>query len=451
MTKLVFHLGDMKTGSTAIQTALSSKGWKCNSVKLLYAAGNKVSHITFAQSLSGRVDPTRIGKLARDITSEIEAHPDADVAVISAEHFENVDPKALKQAIETYFPGALAQARFLAYVRPHADRIPSTYAERVKTGMYVGTLEELQSTLHDRETFVYTPRFLAWRETFGAAFELRPMIRDLLYRNDVVADFMQFALQTDDFTLTDTPDANESLSLENLSIVRELHVKLNGGKHKGLPYQSTLGRALARRMNESAFRNGTKLRIHKTLAEKVRKQYAADAIALDAAFFKGTPMTDALNAAPAKAVDAEQSVRIQDHFTDREQYLINIFLDQTVVLVKADPDGLADTLRAEHRITTIGDDHGDAEAVPARRRLHKGRKGAVAAVAEPVDEGNTAVAGEGKRARRGRAGGKAGPGKAAAGNAGVGRAGAGRAGGGKRAGGRGGRARAAKPDLPTED
>lgn len=434
MTKLVFHLGDMKTGSTAIQTALSSKGWKCNSVKLLYPAGNKVSHITFAQSLSGRVDPSRTEKLARDITSEIEAHPEADVAVISAEHFENVDPKVLKRAIETYFPGALAEARFLAYVRPHADRFPSTYAERVKTGMYVGTLEELQTTLHDRETFVYTPRFLAWRETFGAAFELRPMIRDLLFRNDVVADFMQFALQTDDFTLSDTPDANESLSLENLSIVRELHVKLNGGKHKGQPYQSTIGRALARRMNESAFRNGTKVRIHKALAEKVRDQYADDAAALDAAFFKGTPMTDALKAAPAKAVDAAQSVRIQDHFTDREQYLINTFLDQTVVLVKANPDQLAGTLRAEHRTTVLAEEEG--EAAPVKRRAHKGRKGAAAAGAETAGAGKAAVAGEGKRAGMGRAGGKAGGGKM---------------GGGKRLGARGGRARAAKPEVPTED
>ena len=404
MTKLVFHLGDMKTGSTAIQTALSSKSWTCDTVRLLYPHGTKVSHITFAQSLSGKVDGSRTEKLALDILDEIARTP-SDVAVISAEHFENVDPRVLKTIIDEYMPGTLEGARFLAYVRPHADRFPSTYAERVKTGQFLGTLAELQATLHNRETFVYTPRFLQWRRVFGAAFTLRPMIRDLLFRKDVVADFLQFALQTEDFTLAATPDANESLSLENLSIVRQLHLRMSEGQRKSQNYQSTVGRALARRMNESAFRNGTKVRIHKALALVVRDQYAADAAALDAAFFTGSPMLDALNAAPDKAVDAPQSVRIEDHFSDREQYLINTFVDQTAVLINADPDFLAEKLRTEHRSKVIAeDDHdGSTPARSARRRQGKGG-----------GKGAGGKAGAGKlRAKAG--GGKAGPGRGGAG------------------------------------
>jgi hypothetical protein len=372
MTKLVFHLGDMKTGSTAIQTALSSKRWTCDSVRLLYPHGTKVSHITFAQSLSGRVDDSKTEKLVGEILDEIYDTP-ADVAVISAEHFENVDPNVLKAVIEKYMPEMLAEARFISYVRPHADRFASTFAERVKTGYFAGTLSELQAVLHQRGTFVYTPRFLSWRAVFGSAFELRPMMRDLLFRNDVVADFLQFALQTEDFTLDDTPDANESLSLENLAIVRQLHLRLSEGHRFVQNYQSTVGRAFARRMNESAYRDGTKVRIHKGLAEIVRAQYAEDAAALDAAFFKGTPMTDALNAAPSKAVEAEQSVRIEDHFSDREQYLINTFIDQTAVLVNADPDFLAERLRTDHQIRVTAEPDPDAPAKPARGRGGKGK------------------------------------------------------------------------------
>ena len=402
MTKLLFHLGDMKTGSTAIQTALSSKSWACDSVRLLYPHANKVSHILFAQSLSGKIDGSRTEKLVREILDEIAATP-SDVAVISAEDFENVDPKVLKATIEECMPEMLADARFLAYVRPHADRFPSTYAERVKTGRYTGTLTELQATLHHSEIFVYTPRFLAWREAFGAAFELRPMIRDLLYRKDVVADFLQFALQTEDFTLASTPDANESLSLENLAIVRQLQLRLGEGHRKFQNYQSTVGRALARRMNDSAYQNGTKVRIHKALAEVVRQQYAADAAALDEAFFKGSPMTDALNDAPAKAVDEPQSVRIEDHFSDREQYLINTFIDQTAVLVNAAPNFLAETLRSAHRSKVIADQDHDDSAAPARRRPGQGRKG-------------------GPRAGAGKGGaGKGGAGKGGAGKGGAGR------------------------------
>ena len=373
MTKLVFHLGDMKTGSTAIQTALSSRAWACESVRLLYPHGNKVSHITFAQSLSGRVDRSRTEKLVNEILDEIAGTP-SDVAVISAEHFEHVDPAVLMVTIQKYMPEMLDEARFIAYVRPHADRFPSTYAERVKTGQFLGTLTELQEMLHSRENFVYTPRFLAWRKVFGAAFELRPMIRDLLFRKDVVADFLQFALQTEDFTVADTLDANESLSLENLAVVHQLHLRLSEGQRKFQNYQSTVGRALARRMNDSAYRKGTKVRIHKALAEVVRQQYTKDAAALDAAFFKGTPMMDALNTAPSQAVDEAQSLRIEDHFTEREQNLINTFVDQIAVLIDANPDILAESLRVGHRSKVIAEDDLDATDTPARRRAIRGGK-----------------------------------------------------------------------------
>ena len=374
MTKLVFHLGDMKTGSTAIQTALSSRSWTCASVRLLYPHASKLSHSPFAQSLLSRSDGSRTENLAGEILADIAATP-ADVAVISAEHFENVDPVALKAALQKYMPEMLEDARFIAYVRPHAERFPSTYAERVKTGQFLGTLAELQIVLHSRETFVYTPRFLAWRAVFGAAFTLRPMIRDLLFRKDVVADFLHFALQTEDFTLTATPDANDSLSLENTAILRQLHLRLSEGQRRLQVYQSTVGRALARRMNDSPFRDGTRIGIHKALAEVVRDQYAGDAAALDAAFFTGTPMTDALNAAPAKAVEAAQSVRIEDHFTPREQFLINTFVDQTAVLINADPDFLAEKLRQDHRVKVIADDHQDAAAKPGHRAGARGGGG----------------------------------------------------------------------------
>ncbi len=397
MTKLVFHLGDMKTGSTAIQTALSSKSWTCDSVSLLYPHANKGHHIAFAESLSGRVDGSRTDKRVRVILAEIAATP-SDVAVISAEHFERVDPTVLRAVIETYMPEMLQGARFLAYVRPHADRFPSSYAERVKIGGYPGTLTEFQTLLHHRKTLVYTPRFLAWRETFGAAFELRPMIRDLLYRKDVVADFLQFALQTEDFTLATPPDTNESLSLENLAILRHLQLRLLEGHSEVQDYQGTIGRALARRMNASAYRNGTKVGIHKALAKVVRRQYAADAAALDAAFFKGTPMSDALNAAPAKAVGTAQSVRIEDHFSPREQYLINTFIDQTVVLINADPNFLAERLRSAHRSKVFADEDHDDSAAAARRRPGQLRKGG--AGKGGAGKGGAGKAGVGKIAAR---------------------------------------------------
>ena len=425
MTKIVFHLGDRKSGSTAIQSTLSSGAWKCDSVKLQYPLARTESHYALAKCVHGigrqadMANQPDAARLFGDVVARIKA-ASADVAIISSEHFEEVDPVVLKAAIQTFMPEFADTARYIAYVRPHAERIASSFSERVKQGAFFGSMEELHRQSSAGLRFTYTQRFLKWRAAFGPAFELRPMIRDLVLRKDVVADFLHFALQTEDFSLAAAPDSNDSLSLENLAIVRQLQLRLRAGQEKYRDYQTAIGRALARRMNDSAYRDGTRVRIHKALAEQVRDHYAEDAAALDAAFFKGTPMTDALNTAPDKAEAAAQSVRIEDHFSDREQYLINTFVDQTAVLINADPDFLAEKLRTEHRSKVIADEDHDEAEKPVRRRGGKGGKGgrranAGAEVGAVAEAGAAIGSAKGKGKGAGKAGAKPGGRRAGAG------------------------------------
>ena len=173
-------------------------------------------------------------------------------------------------------------------------------------------------------------------------------------------------------------------------------------------------------MNDSAYRNGTKVRIHRALAEQVRDHNAEDVAALDAAFFKGTPMTDALNSAVAKAEEVAQSPRIEDHFSAREQYLINIFVDQTVVLFRANPGVLAEQLRADYRGKVVAEADHDGTVTPARRAAGKGGQAGRLANAEAAAAG----AGGGKRKAARKAGANAGA-KVGGRRAGARRAGAG--------------------------
>ena len=338
MTKIVFHLGDKKTGSTAIQTTMASGSWQCDSVRLLYPQAHRISHIGLAKSLSGKLSAAEIGPRFQEILTEIrQVAP--DVALISAEHFEDVDPLTLKQAVAEHMPEFAETARFIAYVRPHADRIASSFAERVKLGQFVNTMEDFHRVLLERGRFTYTPRFTKWRDTFGAAFELRPMIRSRLYNQDVVADLLHFVLGTEAFTISSSPDKNESLSLEDLTMVRQLQLLLKtGGGGKAAPMQTMVGRTLSRRMNGLDAPAGTKVQMHRALAEQVAVAYREDAAALDAAFFTGTPMSDALAAAPLKAIETEQSMRAEDHYSPREMYLINVWATQVAEMLQADPD-----------------------------------------------------------------------------------------------------------------
>ena len=411
MTKLVFHLGDKKTGSTAIQTTMALRAWTCDSVKLGYPTSGKVSHIGLAKSLQTRgqaaSDAGRLDAVAENlkvVTDEIRATK-PDVALISAEHFEEVDPAVLRDAIREHLPEFAGDARFIAYVRPHADRLASSYSERIKQGIFWGTIEDLHEQFLANGKLLYTPRFTKWRSVFGSQFELRPFVRDLLFHNDVVADVLQFALQTDDFQLHPIEHANESVSLENLTLLRRLQTYLRDRNPTVQPHQAAFGWAMARRMNVSPLGTGTKVQLHRSLAESVLENYREDAIALDAAFFTGTPMTTAILAAPNKAVTEPQSINAEDHYSVRELQLVDIFLDQIAALTNADPRYWGHLLRDQHRAVMQAKSLKPEESGIVRSRKVGPKR---------ADGGGGKLAG-GKKGGRKAGAGNAGPAKAATG------------------------------------
>lgn len=370
MTKIVFHLGDHKTGSTAIQTTLASGAYQITGSTLLYPQAHRIQHVALARTFSDESIVDQQARRFTEILDEIKAKS-PDFAVISAEHFEEVDPAKLKAAVEQHLPDHASQARYIAYVRPHADRIASSFAERTKLGVFSGTMEEMHLKTLESGVFAYAPRFSKWRRTFGDAFELRPLVRSLLTQQDVVADLFAFVLGHQNFTLTTTVESNESVSLENLAILRRFQNALRGGSgvgKKGM-YRNALGWALSRRMNASPFGTGTKVQMHRTLAEMVLLDYSEDAEALDAAFFTGTPMMDSLRAAPGKAVEVAQSVELADHYSPREIYLIDLWVDQMAQIVLKDPEYIAKIVRDDHRSRIAGPD------VKRKRRAAPGKKG----------------------------------------------------------------------------
>jgi hypothetical protein len=330
---LVIHLGGHKTGSTSIQSTLARQTWEadasiCYPSVLAGRAGAQArsNHGALAAVLTGPPDPAlrdqRFALAARRLAAS-----DADLGVLSAERFEHVNPAALHQVIAAHFPEHADSLRLIAYVRPHAERLVSGYAERVKHGVWSGTLEEFAAQMAGvtgLRSFFYHDQFLRWRRVFGPRFTLRPMIRERLVAGDVVRDFLDFALEGRAVRLTEPALRNESASLEDLALLREFH-RLAGGGEKPSEAQNKLGVRLARHLNEDPAATRTKLQLHRALAEAVVETYRADAAALDAEFFDGTPMTDALLAAPAKAVETAQSMRAEDHFGAAEMRLIRVW------------------------------------------------------------------------------------------------------------------------------
>lgn len=331
---IVFHLGDCKTGSTSIQHILAHQGWNADGVSVLYPT--RLHHNFLARSLTqtggGKYQRQRFTALRKRLMNS-----NADHAIISAEHFEFTDPTDLQQALKTYLPEFTDRIRLIAYVRPHADRLISSYGERLKIGEVYNSVDRMHVNFHRKGRLFYTPRFKKWRAIFGARFTLHPMIGNQLHKQDVVEDFFHYLFEGEPFQITGDTTANSSLSVEDLAMMRAIqnHIRVSD-KNLTVP-QKLLGLRLAPVIAALGRSPGTKPRLHKTLAEDVVRTYRDDAANLDAAFFTGTPMSDALDGAVAKAVDAPQSFEAADHYSPRELQHIQAFADLFRRLMAADP------------------------------------------------------------------------------------------------------------------
>ena len=343
--ELVFHLGDPKAGSTAIQETLAARRFRCKTRSLSYPT--KTSHIALAKSFlrPGKADAkaAQMARLSRRLHGS-----KADVAVVSAEAFSYVEPGALKEALETWLPDFQGRIRLISYVRPHASRLLSEFTERTKQGVFDGTLEEMHAFLKGKQTLVYAPRFSEWRATFGAAFELRPMIRERLKDRDVVADFLDFALRGADVSLRAESTRNAALSLADLAVLREIQ-RLARQSEVKKPVRIALGWHLSRKFAETPSATGAeRLRLHKALAEEVLETYRGDAAALDAMCFDGQPMESALLASRTEAVEAPQETEAAALFDEDHLRLVRLWADFALVLMKDNPESALRSFRRDH-------------------------------------------------------------------------------------------------------
>ena len=193
--ELILHIGGFKTGSTSIQAALAKCNYTVPGKTILYPGvaereglaksrgqHDRLARTPFPNQPVARHREARFAAVARRLR---KSDADTDYAVLSAEMFEYVNPQLLAAEIDRHFPEYRDRLRIIGYVRPHAERLVSGYAERVKHGFFLGSLEEFHqaSSVKDKPHhwgFFYAQRFARWKACFGDAFQIRPMIRDRL-------------------------------------------------------------------------------------------------------------------------------------------------------------------------------------------------------------------------------------------------------------------------------
>lgn len=354
--ELVFHLGDCKTGTTALQSVLAGGLARAHDGRdYLYPA--RFNHIPLAKTISGlrgeAAEAAHRDRRWRALAREMEGS-EARWGIVSAEHFEFVPPEKLKAALDEFLPGWEGRCRLIAYVRPHPERIVSAYAEAIKkTGVRVSMERFLRAREggEDGGLYHFHPRFTAWRAVFGDAFTLRPFIRHRLAQGDVVADFLDWLGGPGSFGFTPGPLDNSALDLADLALMRMLHARLGRGDAEIGKARLQFGWNLAPFLNarkQGGRQSGPgagKLRMDAALCDHVAGLYRDDARALDRDFFAadgegsgGTgPMETALDEARRNAVPRPQSLEAEDYFTPGELALARAFADFTGRIMEAEP------------------------------------------------------------------------------------------------------------------
>lgn len=339
--EIVLHIGDTKAGSTAIQDTLVAKKYTSHMVNVFYPTKNNHGGIARSFYIKSEFQEreSRFSKLAQAVNRS-----NADIAIISSELFENVDPEELKINLERFFPAYDNKIRVLAYVRPHAERLKSSFTEQVKNGFFTGTVDEFYEKKLKAGQFFYYDRFCRWRNCFGSNFYLRPFVRSLLIQGDVVSDFLSFVFRNKIFSIDAVSAGNEALSVQELSLLREFSFiyKSNAPALKRL--RSFLGWNYARIASTTEKLDKLKFALHKSVLKKIHDAYLEDAKKIDASFLNSNTLTDALNKSLQNGIDTPISLDARSYYDESTLQVFHSWLRLLSHISETCPTALMDCL-----------------------------------------------------------------------------------------------------------
>ena len=355
--KLLFHIGHHKTGSTSIQHAFATGRVQLEGGRILYPG--QLTHNYLRRHIDtylrqGRLLPGSAVFPGLAALSALFKRGDFDVAVISGETFENATPTDLRKVLQDFLLPHVTDHAIICYIRPHAGRLLSGFAEALKIGQFSGPLDRFAAAMIKGGRLHYTRHLGLWTDTFGADLHLRPMIRSELAKGSVLHDFLQTGFGADaPVKVTSETRVNESLCLEDLVLVRLVQDQL---KSRNRNLRLALGWELATNFGASLRRTpGTRLTLHRALAEKIRTTYREDAKALDARYFGSRALfqTD-LDRSVDEALPQPQSLAPQAHYSAEALRAVSVLGAQINVLIDHQNGAWSDFLR-KRRIAALHD------------------------------------------------------------------------------------------------
>ena len=308
--RLFLHIGDCKTGSTILQSMLARRDCRAEGIRLFYPG--KLAHGALAGSLSTRKDlyPNHWQNIAKRLDNA-----EWDVAVLSSELFEFASPEAVAGAVRDHLPGYADKLTVIAYVRPHAARAVSQFAENLKLGQDTGDFKALLYRFLKAGRLNYADRLARWQQAFGDRLIVRPYLRSWFPDGDVRRDFLAQILPGARYELADGQDANTALPVSDLTLMRMLHMRFQSRPGTDPENRVAFGKQFGRLLQGTAPTVKTeRLRLPLPLYDRIRHACAADAEKLDATWIGAPCFAPALDAARADTLARPQSLDCRDYY-----------------------------------------------------------------------------------------------------------------------------------------
>jgi hypothetical protein len=309
MRQLFLHIGDCKTGSTVVQTMLAGGHVVPQDVRLFYPGQS--AHGQLQTSLGSRADlyPARWQSMARRLTNA-----DWDVAVLSSELFEFSQPARVARALRENLPQHADSVKIIVYIRPHAGRVLSQFAENLKLSHDTGTLAQFLDRFIDAGRLNYTKRLNAWHEQFPGRLIVRLFIRDQLHKRDVRDDFLSIILKGGAYTRGGEQDPNVSLCLADLAIMRLLQRRFCDSGEVPIENRVAFGKVFGRLLQARApTETREKLGLPRALYDRIRAHCLEDAQNIDKTWMSSPCFERALETAGADVIAHPQSLEAENH------------------------------------------------------------------------------------------------------------------------------------------
>ncbi|MEW6676331.1 MAG: hypothetical protein AB1421_00285 [Pseudomonadota bacterium] len=257
--KVLLHIGQSKTGTSAIQAFLTLNRYKLRESGVLYpsvmvngVAINMGSHNAVADALSGvvRFPGLRAEEYFKQFFDEAESGK-SDLLILSAEHFFGGEPRVWDISnpddyLEHYKKKIRSLAAFLrghevsilVYLRPQLDWLASAISQTVRIE---GLISDKNIYKSDAQFFEmvrpildYTMLLDAWRDIIRpVSINAVPYDRQCLHKGSSVSDFLfRIGLDGVDFPYaSEDVQVNESLSRDYLEVKKRLNLMARS-KHR---------------------------------------------------------------------------------------------------------------------------------------------------------------------------------------------------------------------------